>query len=181
MSNWGDYCTYCGEALSGPFPRKCMQHHITYASPVTVGVALQPVQCEDRTGLLVVQRGINPGKGHFALPGGFADQRETANTTALRELFEETLVKNSRAIYFCEDLGGSHNDKDPRCHTMYFYAMPLLQKQAINFDFHDTEVQTLQLVFLSDDKNGLQTIHGNKIELCFATHHSAAISFLQQQ
>ena len=40
--------------------------------------------------VLVIQRGRMPGKGLYALPGGFLEQHETVYQSALRELLEET-------------------------------------------------------------------------------------------
>ncbi|MBW8830516.1 MAG: bifunctional nicotinamide-nucleotide adenylyltransferase/Nudix hydroxylase [Burkholderiales bacterium] len=46
------------------------------------------VRCNDR--VLLIRRGQAPGKGLFAAPGGFIEQRETAYQSAIRELKEET-------------------------------------------------------------------------------------------
>ena len=43
--------------------------------------------------ILLIKRGRNPGKGTYALPGGFVDQNETLKEAALRELKEETNLK----------------------------------------------------------------------------------------
>lgn len=43
--------------------------------------------------LLMVKRGQSPGKGLWALPGGFIDQREGIDDCAIRELIEETCIK----------------------------------------------------------------------------------------
>lgn len=40
--------------------------------------------------VLLIQRGKAPGRGLYAVPGGFIEQRETAYQSALRELAEET-------------------------------------------------------------------------------------------
>ncbi|RYX96134.1 MAG: NUDIX domain-containing protein [Comamonadaceae bacterium] len=46
------------------------------------------VRCGDK--VLLIRRGRAPGKGHYAVPGGFLEQRETVYQSALRELEEET-------------------------------------------------------------------------------------------
>lgn len=48
------------------------------------------VQCAGQ--VLLIQRGRAPGRGLWALPGGFIDLNETAYTSALRELREETCL-----------------------------------------------------------------------------------------
>lgn len=40
--------------------------------------------------VLVIKRGMNPGKGLYALPGGFVNQNEFVEDAAIRELREET-------------------------------------------------------------------------------------------
>ncbi len=49
------------------------------------------VKCGDR--VLLIQRGRSPGKGLFAVPGGFIEQRETVYQSAVRELEEETRMR----------------------------------------------------------------------------------------
>ncbi|MBL8484271.1 MAG: bifunctional nicotinamide-nucleotide adenylyltransferase/Nudix hydroxylase [Rhodocyclaceae bacterium] len=48
------------------------------------------VHCAGR--VLLVRRGQAPGKGLYALPGGFIEQNETVYESALRELREETAL-----------------------------------------------------------------------------------------
>lgn len=43
--------------------------------------------------VLMVERGANPGKGLYALPGGFLNQNERIIDGAIRELVEETKIK----------------------------------------------------------------------------------------
>ncbi|MBI5258869.1 MAG: bifunctional nicotinamide-nucleotide adenylyltransferase/Nudix hydroxylase [Burkholderiales bacterium] len=48
------------------------------------------VRCSGR--VLLIRRAESPGKGLYAMPGGFIEQRETAYQSALRELREETAM-----------------------------------------------------------------------------------------
>jgi ADP-ribose pyrophosphatase YjhB (NUDIX family) len=40
--------------------------------------------------VLLVKRGIDPGKGRWTLPGGYVEQDETPDIAVAREVFEET-------------------------------------------------------------------------------------------
>jgi bifunctional NMN adenylyltransferase/nudix hydrolase len=48
--------------------------------------------------ILLIKRGHNPGKGKWALPGGFVEQTETLKTAAIRELKEETRIDVDKLI-----------------------------------------------------------------------------------
>lgn len=61
--------------------------------------------------LLLVNRGIEPYKGKWALPGGFVRMDETVEEGALRELREETGVDD---IYVEQLQAFSSIDRDPR-------------------------------------------------------------------
>ena len=72
--------------------------------------------------LLLIERGIEPFKGDWALPGGFIKMDETAEEGARRELFEETNVKD---LFLEQFRTFSKIDRDPRERviTIAFYAL----------------------------------------------------------
>lgn len=61
--------------------------------------------------LLLIERGVEPYKSYWALPGGFMKMDETIVECARRELFEETGVKN---VYLEQFRVFSKTDRDPR-------------------------------------------------------------------
>lgn len=72
--------------------------------------------------ILLIQRGIEPFKGKWALPGGFLRCNETAEAGARRELFEETGLEASRLgeIGVFSTLG---RDPRERVITIAWYAL----------------------------------------------------------
>lgn len=61
--------------------------------------------------VLLIQRGNDPYKGHWAFPGGFLDMDETTEQCAIRELKEETGLEVSEVV----QIGAySKVDRDPR-------------------------------------------------------------------
>jgi ADP-ribose pyrophosphatase YjhB (NUDIX family) len=61
--------------------------HIAYVNPRLV-VTTFPIT--DAGEIVLIRRGIEPGKGLWAQPGGFLEVDETVNQAAIRETFEET-------------------------------------------------------------------------------------------
>ena len=77
--------------------------------------------------VLLVERGIDPYKGKWALPGGFLRMDEDAEQGALRELQEETGLKTA---YIKQFHTFSTPDRDPRERviTIAYYALVRLQE-----------------------------------------------------
>lgn len=61
--------------------------------------------------LLLVERGVEPYKGSWALPGGFMRIDETIEETARRELYEETGLKD---VFMSQFKMFSSVERDPR-------------------------------------------------------------------
>ncbi len=84
--------------------------------------------------VLLIRRGQAPGKGLFAMPGGFIEQRETAYQSALRELHEETglnLLPESMRQSLRATQAFDHPDRSQRGRTI---------THAHYFDFGDREL-----------------------------------------
>ncbi|WP_338675687.1 NUDIX domain-containing protein [Streptomyces sp. SCSIO 30461] len=82
---------------------------------VTVDLAVFTVR-DGRLQVLLIERGQDPYKGAWALPGGFILPRESAGQAARRELAEETgLSETTVAALHLEQLRTySEPDRDPR-------------------------------------------------------------------
>ena len=64
---------------------------MNYPKPaLTADIAVFADEADGAVRLLLIKRGGHPYLGCWALPGGFADQGETIDNTAARELEEET-------------------------------------------------------------------------------------------
>jgi len=94
---FGTYCTYCGALMARQdWPKKCPSCSLVmYQNPLPVVVTLVPVarHLDLHPGLLVVQRGIQPGLGQWALPGGYMNFREQWQEASVRETLEETGIQ----------------------------------------------------------------------------------------
>lgn len=87
------FCSSCGTAFAQTqsYPRICKSCGFqVWANPIPVAVLLVPIVTEGKTGLLVVRRGIEPGRGRLAFAGGFLEEHETWQAGAAREVREET-------------------------------------------------------------------------------------------
>ena len=80
-----------------------------------------------RLQVLLIERGVEPYKGRWALPGGFVRIDETAEACARRELLEETGIDNG---FMAQLQAFSDVDRDPRERviTIAYYALVKLQQ-----------------------------------------------------
>src|SRR3954470_3175601 len=89
---------------------------------------------EEELKVLLIQRGLEPFKGKWALPGGFVRNDETLDDAARRELEEEAGLKN----VFLEQLytfGALHRDPRERVVSVAYYAL-------VKLAAHETKAAT---------------------------------------
>ncbi len=105
----------------------------TYEHPrpsVTVDCVIFGYEPGDEIKVLLIRRGQDPFKGKWALPGGFVGMEEDLETSALRELEEETGVRD----VFIEQLftfGQPGRDPRGRVISVAYYALVNLQAHPI--------------------------------------------------
>jgi 8-oxo-dGTP diphosphatase len=102
-----------------------------YARPAVTADCVVFGLDEEDLKILLIQRGLEPFKGQWALPGGFAVVGEAMEDTARRELEEETGLKD----VFLEQLYTFSNpERDPREHvvTVAYYALVNLSEHVVH-------------------------------------------------
>ncbi len=88
---------------------------------VTVDLVIFTIH-ESELKILLVKRGIEPFAGALALPGGFVHENESLEAAAMRELQEETGVKE---VYLEQLYSFGETGRDPRGRvvTISYYAL----------------------------------------------------------
>jgi ADP-ribose pyrophosphatase YjhB (NUDIX family) len=95
MASSLNFCSRCGSSLRfGAIEGEDRERlacpecgHIAYVNPRLV-VTVFPIT--EAGEIVLIRRGIEPGKGWWAQPGGFLEVDETVNQAAIRETWEET-------------------------------------------------------------------------------------------
>lgn len=80
--------------------------------------------------VLLIERGIAPFEGQWALPGGFVGIGEELEAAARRELREETGVENV-FLEQCHTYGGLARDPRERIVTVAYYALVKLSDHRV--------------------------------------------------
>jgi 8-oxo-dGTP diphosphatase len=96
---------------------------------VTVDIVIFTLR-EGSLQVLLVKRGVPPFEGQYAIPGGFVREDESLEEAALRELHEETGVRN----VFLEQLytfGDPKRDPRGRVITAAYYALIASDKLSL--------------------------------------------------
>ena len=85
---------------------------------------------EDDLKVMLIQRGLPPFEGRWALPGGFVRLDETLENAALRELSEETGLEKVYLEQLCT-IGDIDRDPRERVVTVAYYALVKLSDHRV--------------------------------------------------
>jgi 8-oxo-dGTP diphosphatase len=96
---------------------------------VTVDLAVLTVRA-DTLHVLLVERGQEPYAGQWALPGGFVQSDESAETAARRELAEETGLSDVTGLHLEQLRTYSEPGRDPRMRVVSVAFAALLPPPA---------------------------------------------------
>ncbi|MEO0459890.1 MAG: NUDIX domain-containing protein [Myxococcota bacterium] len=110
-----------------------MTYHYDYPRPaLSVDCIVFGLDLEERDlKVLLIQRGLEPFKGKWALPGGFVQVDETIDDAAMRELREETGVGR----VYLEQLytfGALERDPRERVVSVAYYALVKLSEHDLH-------------------------------------------------
>lgn len=162
MGQIHSHCSYCGSAYhpEEPWPRACtFCGAITWRNPIPVVVILARVA----EGVMGVRRGIQPGKGKKALPGGYVDHGETIEVAAAREWFEEVGERAQPEMFRLHSVTSSSD----RSKLLVFVRM-------------DGTLPELPAFTPNEEVMELVVLRGNE-ELAFAAHTAALRAFLAHE
>ena len=99
-----------------------MSYTYEYPRPAVTADCVVFANDGGRLHVLLIERGNDPYKGHWAFPGGFMNMDETAEECARRELQEETRL----SVTDIHEIGAFTTvDRDPRGRviTIAFYTL----------------------------------------------------------
>ncbi len=156
------YCSYCGIRFENfIWPRTCVScRNITYKNPLPVAVLLAPVN----DGILLIRRGITPGLGELALPGGYIGNGESWQEAAARETLEE-----SRVVIYSSDIS-----------VFDVYSVP--NGPILIFGVHDYKLNAEKLpMFRKTDETTERVIVTEPTKLAFPLHTKVLKDFFKMK
>ena len=164
------YCSVCGSLTERKIPegdnreRDCCENcgTIHYSNPKII-VGTVPFQ---DSSVLLCKRGIEPRYGKWTLPGGFLENGESIEEGAVRETYEEALLKvenvnlftilsvphiNQIYTFFTGEINGSSFGPTPESSEVKLFKIDEIPWDELAFP---TVKRTLQL-FLEEDRNNV--------------------------
>lgn len=160
------HCHRCGKRYGSNqdhWPR-CCEHcgSMTWLNPFPVAVLAVPVQNEDRRGVLLIRRALEPLG--WAMPGGYMDYGEDWRQSATRELREETGLKVP-----WREVELMHAASAPDWGTLLVFGRartPLsLEEVRLNFRPADGEVSGYSVAYSPQEEKVRQMVYASHREV----------------
>lgn len=130
-----------------------------YEKPsVTADIVVFTLSENNDLSLLLIKRGGFPYKGKWAIPGGFAEMKESLEETAARELREETGLSGLPIIQFGTF---SDVDRDPRMRVISVAYMAFVPKNLLKFAAGD-DAADAKLFTISIGLDGITFVNGDE-------------------
>ena len=130
-------------------PIPCVEcGHQEWYNPKPVAVAVQPL-CGG--GVILVRRGIEPGYGQLALPGGYLNYGENIWDAATRELMEETGYRQNAWKFLDSFISPTNN--------LTFFVQGVVPIHFEDRNEITTPHETLEIVRIDEP-----------VQLCFPSH-----------
>jgi ADP-ribose pyrophosphatase YjhB (NUDIX family) len=158
-------CSYCGTKLYDlEYPKRCSNcKEYAWGNPIPVVVALLPVEQDGRRGILIQQRNIDPGKGEWALTGGYINHGENWRQAITRETKEELeLETDSNKFQLYDVVSG----KSGATILIICYYNIVTQYETLSSFKPNKEVQAVDVAW-------------EPRELAFPSHTQAVLSVLK--
>ena len=112
---------------------------------------------DNKLEILLIKRGGHPYLGQWALPGGFAQEGESLEETAARELYEETGITN---LHLKQIGTFSEPKRDPRGWVITAAYMAVVNKKEVNIKAGD-DAAAVKWFTIKGERQG----NNSKIEL----------------
>lgn len=162
------HCSYCGAKFTEQkdWPRKCFVcYNESYKNPIPIVVSMIGVEVDNRMGILIQQRNIQPEKGKWALPSGYINHGESWEEAAVRENFEEMGLGSQTEEYHLYGI------RKPASGNMLVFCRT---KKVWDGD----GVMRFIKEFVPNEEVTALGIYYGDTELAFPTHNECAADFL---
>lgn len=122
---------------------------------VTADVVVFTLDGDNDLNILLIKRNGFPFKDHWAIPGGFLNvDEESVDETAVRELYEETGIKD---VFLKQLYTFSDPNRDPRMHVISVAYTALVPKNQLSVKAGD-DAKDARLFKIKYDIDGIRFI-----------------------
>jgi 8-oxo-dGTP diphosphatase len=163
------HCNYCGTRFTEQklWPRRCFRcNNDSFKNPIPIVVSMFGVKMEDKVGIIIQQRNIEPEKGKWAFPSGYINHGESWEEAAVRENYEEMNITSSTDHYCLYGIR-----KPASGNMLIFCRMKKL--------WGDNTHQVIRDFIPNEEVTAMDIWYGDT-ELAFPTHNDLGQEFLSK-